>query len=312
MFPNVRMMIAATLASIVALSFTFGVMATFFVGHEPRGLMTSHARPLQLGVDTAAPAIGETFGSRFQLNMTQTDHAALHDSVEKIDTLGPVAMAKPDGDAGEGDIVSPAAPAAEAPVVEAPIVEAPVAEAATAANPDTTEPATVSSIDPLREVGPVTQAAAGTEAEPPPPSIPAPAQVAKNDEPDEHSEDTKATVVAGEPGPVITTAATEETDDAPPSEENAHQPDAAPKAADKHAARKAVHKAAAKAENRQHVAAKAHRFRRVRPATEASNQAYYQQFVQPSFQTAPLEQQTIRRRVARSGIGGPFVSPPSH
>jgi hypothetical protein len=309
MFPNVRMMIVATLASIVALSFTFGVMATFFVSHEPRGLMTSHARPLQLGVDTAAPAIGETFGSRFQLNMTQTDYAALHDSVEKIDTLGPVAMAKPDGGTEEGDIISPVAPPSEAPVAEAP-----VAEAATAPDPDTTEPATVSSIDPSREAGPPAQAAAGAEAEPPPvPSMSELEQAAKNDEPDEHSEDTRvAAVVAGEPGPVTTTAATEETDDAQPSEDNAHQPDAAPKAADKHAARKAAHKAAAKAEGRQHVAAKTRRFRRVRPATVASNQAYYQQFVQPSFQTAPLEQQTIRRRVARSGIGGPFVSPPSH
>jgi hypothetical protein len=300
MFPNVRMMIAATLASIVGLSFTFGVMATFFVSHEPRGLMTSHARPLQFGVDTAAPVIAETFGSRFQLNATRTDHAALHDSAETIDTLGPLAMAKPDGDAEDGDIVSPVAPAAEAPA----------AEAAAASDPDTTEPATVSSI----AAGPAGQAAAGAEAEPPPPpSMPEPGQAAKNDEPDEPSEDTKvAAVVAGDPGPVTTTGATEEIGDAQPIEDNAHQPDAAPKAAEKPAARKAKHKAAAKTESRQHVAAKTHRFRRVRPATEATNQAYYQQFAQPNFQTAPLEQQTIRSRVVRSGIGGPFVSPPSH
>jgi hypothetical protein len=309
MFPNVRMMIAATLASIVALSFIFGVMATFFVSHEPRGLMTSHARPLQLGVDTAAPAIGETFGSRFQLNVTQTDHAALHDPVEDVDTPGPVAMATPDGDAEDGDIVSSVAPATEAPAVEAP-----AAVAATASDPDTTEPATASSIDPSREAGPAGEALAGAEAEPPlPPSMPEPGQVAKNDEPDEHAEDAKvAAVVAGEPAPVTTTAAAEEADDAPPSEDNAHQPETVPKAAEKPAARKAKHKAAAKAESRQHVAAKTHRFRRVRPATEATNQAYYQQFAQPNFQTAPLEQQTIRSRVVRSGIGGPFVSPPSH
>jgi hypothetical protein len=303
MFPNVRMMIAATLASIVGLSFIFGVMATFFVSHEPRGLMTSHARPLQLGVDTAAPAIGETFGSRFQLNVAQTDHAALHDSVEKIDTLAAVAMAKPDGGGEDSDTVSPVVPAAEAPA----------AEAATAPDPDSTEPATVSSIDASHEAGLAGQAAAGAEAEPPPPAMPEPGQAAKNDEPGEPSEDIKvAAVVAGDPGPVTTTAATEETGDAPPIEDNARQSDGAPKATEKRAARKAAHKAAAKAESRQHVAARTHRFRRVRPATEASNQAYYQQYLQPSFQTAPLEQQAIRSRVARGGIGGPFVSPPSH
>jgi hypothetical protein len=322
MFPNVRLMVAATFASIVALSLAFGVMATFFVSHEPRGLMTSHGAPLQLSVDAAAPALGETFGSRFQLNVTQTDNAAPRDRLENLASLTPVVTLKSDGGAGDSDTVTPGPPAAEP---------------ATPSDAGATEPATVSSIDPPREADPAAQAAAGAEADLPPQlSMLEPAPATKTEENPEESKD--AATVVGDPPPAAATTMveTEQTNDAHPTEPNltepnltepsltepsltepsltetdAPQPEIAPAAAEKPAARKAGHKSAAKSESRQHVAGKVHRFRRARPVTEASDQTYYQ-FTQPNFQTAPIQQQAMRGRVTRtSGIGGPFVRPPA-
>lgn len=53
MFPNVRLMIAAVAASVVALSCGFGVFAAFRVNHEPLARLQSV--PLQLVVGNAAP-----------------------------------------------------------------------------------------------------------------------------------------------------------------------------------------------------------------------------------------------------------------
>jgi hypothetical protein len=54
MFPIVRLMIAATLASVVALICGFGMFAVFHVGHEPLVRLPAATAPLQLVADNAA------------------------------------------------------------------------------------------------------------------------------------------------------------------------------------------------------------------------------------------------------------------
>jgi hypothetical protein len=54
MFPTVRLMIAATLASVVALICGFGMFAVFHVGHEPLVRLPAATAPLQLVADNAA------------------------------------------------------------------------------------------------------------------------------------------------------------------------------------------------------------------------------------------------------------------
>ena len=48
MFPNVRLLIAAVVASVVALSCGFAMFATFRVNHEPLSRLATGAAPLQL------------------------------------------------------------------------------------------------------------------------------------------------------------------------------------------------------------------------------------------------------------------------
>jgi len=54
MFPNVRLLIAALLASVVALSCGFGVFAALRVNHDPLGRPLAGATALQLGASAAA------------------------------------------------------------------------------------------------------------------------------------------------------------------------------------------------------------------------------------------------------------------
>jgi hypothetical protein len=54
MFPNVRLMIAATLASVVALICGFGMFAVFRVSHEPFVHLPAATAPLRLVADNAA------------------------------------------------------------------------------------------------------------------------------------------------------------------------------------------------------------------------------------------------------------------
>ncbi len=66
MFPNVRLMIAATLASVVALVCGFGIFAVFRVSHEPFVRSPTITASLQLVADNAAySSAGFTSGVRF-------------------------------------------------------------------------------------------------------------------------------------------------------------------------------------------------------------------------------------------------------
>jgi hypothetical protein len=72
MFPDVRLMIAATLASVVALFCGLGLFAAFQVSHEPLVRLPSASAPQQLSVDNAATpmayAAPEPFDRRFQIS----------------------------------------------------------------------------------------------------------------------------------------------------------------------------------------------------------------------------------------------------
>jgi hypothetical protein len=72
MFPDVRLMVAATFASVVALMFGFGLFAALRVSHEPLGRVQLASAPVQLVADNAAIAEAtivpwEPFDRRFQI-----------------------------------------------------------------------------------------------------------------------------------------------------------------------------------------------------------------------------------------------------
>jgi hypothetical protein len=71
MFPNVRMIIVALLASMVAVICAMGMFAAFGVTHEPFAQLPSDKPPLQLVFDHTVPAADARalpFGVRFQIN----------------------------------------------------------------------------------------------------------------------------------------------------------------------------------------------------------------------------------------------------
>jgi hypothetical protein len=139
MFPNVRLMIAAVVASVVVLSCGFGLFATFRVSHEPLSRLASGAPPMQLAADTAAPAGGtaEPFGIRFQMMQTQLAGVAAPPPLPKPEPKlepKPEPMLEPKPDDHADDDAAPS-------TVAAPLV-APVAAsmAATDAATNATEP----------------------------------------------------------------------------------------------------------------------------------------------------------------------------
>jgi len=112
MFPNIRLMIAAVVASVVALSCGFGVFAAFRVNHEPLAHLSTATA--QLVAASAPPpaatrAAGETFGSRFQLSEAQIAGATAGLPALKLGRWGgveppsAVAMAGPGPEAGAAE-----------------------------------------------------------------------------------------------------------------------------------------------------------------------------------------------------------------
>jgi outer membrane biosynthesis protein TonB len=76
MFPNVRLMIAAVAASVLALCCGFAMFAAFRVSHEPLSRLAAGNAPLQLAADSTAPSAvalpaGQPFGARFELIQAQ-------------------------------------------------------------------------------------------------------------------------------------------------------------------------------------------------------------------------------------------------
>jgi ribonuclease E len=197
MFPDVRHLIAAVVASVVALSCGFAMFATFRVNHEPLSRLAAGAAPLQLAAGNPTPGVAmpmpaDSFGNRFPLN--------------QADSAGASAEATPRQAGHDDDVEPPSAVAgitATAPVTDAaepaPVAQAPEPDA----KPDdvAAAPSEPPAITPS-EAPPATTSTVA--AEPPPeqpaePAAPAPTQQA-NQEPNPESPDTAATA-ATEPSP---------------------------------------------------------------------------------------------------------------
>ena len=129
MFPNVRLLIAAVVASVVALSCGFAVFAVFRVNHEPLSRLAAGAAPLQLAAGNpmppaAIPAPADSFGNRFPSNNGDAAGASAQvappqperdDSVEPpsaVATTAAITTTAPE--------TEPAEPAQPAPVAQAP------------------------------------------------------------------------------------------------------------------------------------------------------------------------------------------------
>jgi hypothetical protein len=152
MFPNVRLMIAATFVSVVALICGFGVFAALRVGHEPLVRLPHASAPLQLVTNNAVTPItlAAPFDHRFQIGASASGSAisalaySTADPVEQPPTSSAVAAAddqehdavEPEpppptpADSADSSPPSHETPVAEAAVAEVPVAEVPVAEAA--------------------------------------------------------------------------------------------------------------------------------------------------------------------------------------
>jgi hypothetical protein len=123
MFPNVRMMIVAVLASMAAVICAMAVFAAFGVTHEPFAQLPGDKPPLQLVFDHTVPAADGRalpFGVRFQINAAAVDGEAQKAiNIPLVSSAPAVAAAKQtvaDTNNTPPDVVKPpaAAPAAAA------------------------------------------------------------------------------------------------------------------------------------------------------------------------------------------------------
>jgi hypothetical protein len=157
MFPNVRLMIAASLASVVALICGFGTFAAFQVSHEPLVRLPSASAPLQLSPDNGATpmayAAPEPFDRRFQISEAKNAAEAVDAFTRAIEHRESLQSAlSPAPEPGATEAVAPpadkpseksAAPAADDHMatvsVPQPAPPAGIAEAP-AASPDSAKP----------------------------------------------------------------------------------------------------------------------------------------------------------------------------
>ena len=289
MFPNVRLLIAAVVASVVTLSCGFALFAVFRVNHEPLSRLATGAAPLQLAAgnpmpSVATPAPADSFGNRFPLNQTDIAGAAAEatppqpehdDSVEP-----PSAVAGTTATAPETDAAEPAQPAA---VAQAPAAEPDAKPDEVAAAPSEPSPATPS--------------------EPPP----APAETAVTEPPAEQP------AAADQAAPMEQAAPTEQA-----SQES--NTDTKPDTATTTAAEPPAPEALPKAAHRHRVAAKAQHPRRARAIAQTVSQppGIGGPFVPPPSRLAARPQRARQARAPvqpvsqPSGVGGPFVPPTTH
>jgi len=124
MFPSVRLLIAAVVASVVALSCGFALFAAFRVNHEPLSRLATGAAPLQLAAGNppplaAMPAAADSFGVRFPVNQTEPAGAPATAAPPQPDheDSAPSATASTAATAPETDAAEPDQPAPEQPTV---------------------------------------------------------------------------------------------------------------------------------------------------------------------------------------------------
>jgi hypothetical protein len=127
MFPNVRMMVVATLASIVAVICGMGVLAAIGINHEPFTRLPGDRPPLQIVFDHTVPGgkAVEPFGVRFQVG-------AQPNADDEAAKSAPVAVPAPTADATAKETV---ADTKSAPDVATPIATKPPASAVANSTP---------------------------------------------------------------------------------------------------------------------------------------------------------------------------------
>jgi hypothetical protein len=290
MFPNLRLLIAAAMASVVVLIFGAGMLATVRISREPLAhvipVVVVPLPPLVEG-DGARPlafAPAEPFDRRFHTGEVQPAGDAMSALTLALTRATPRASATPSPAVETIAVAKPAATTNEV---------APAAAAGPAASPPVTKAAPEASDDPPLASSPEHQSAVTGNAEA---AALAPLPVT-------------ADPAATEPAAIL--AAVE-----PPTESLKPLSDIAPASAAKpdagmHATEKKAEKAAEPKPRHTHAAR-----HRVRPANPDGS------FQQSNFSTAPAwqEQPTRTRRAsvasrqtkdANPGAGGPFVSAPA-
>jgi hypothetical protein len=176
MFPNVRLLIAAVVASVVALSCGFAMFATFRVNHEPLSRLATGAAPLQLAAGSpppvaAMPAAADSFGVRFPVNQTETAGAPAaaapepdhQDNIEAPSTVASTAARAPAAKAAEPDRPPLEQPAPEQPPAVAQAPEPTQDEAAVAPSEPPPGPADAAAAAPPVETAPPAEPAAPVE-----------------------------------------------------------------------------------------------------------------------------------------------------
>jgi hypothetical protein len=125
MFPDVRLLIAATLASVLALVCGFGLFAAFRVSHDPLTRLPPATAALQLATDKSARlpmtfALTESFDRRFHIPAPAEPSAAAPEAAAAIgeDPQGSAAATQPQTAPPAAD-VAPAASSPETATAEA-------------------------------------------------------------------------------------------------------------------------------------------------------------------------------------------------
>jgi hypothetical protein len=178
MFPNVRLMIAAVLASVAALSCGFAVFAAFRVSNEPLARLQAVATPLQLAADHETLSIvplaaKETFGVRYDLLQGQLVDRAAGLSALKVDFRDIVEPPSIVSVIGPG--VGNTEPAPPAPLAQTPVPDGPQ-PAADAAAPEPSAPVAAAPGPDSQQPGPAAGQPAQTAAVETPPDQASPAE----------------------------------------------------------------------------------------------------------------------------------------
>jgi ribonuclease E len=320
MFPDVRLMIAAVMASVVALVCGFGVFAAFRVNHEPLSRLSSVTAQSQLVADNAAPrtaglAAGEPFGPRFKVSAALIANAATGLPASKPDRRD---------SAAPPSAVAPAAADGDAP--QPPAVVAPAAQPEPSATQDAATDATSEPPSQSPTQSPTTTSSIAA-VDPPADQAPAAAQAPEQAKPEAASLPDQAPPVK-QASQETKREAAPPADQAPPVEQASRVPEPeAAATAEAAPVDKVGQKSARRTVARQRVAAKVRWARRSRAGAIASstdNSAFPQPTIQtvqpapPRFAARPAPPAVKRHRIAKrtpvrqSAVGGPFVAPPTH
>jgi len=284
MFPDIRLMIAAVLATVVVLICGFGMFAAFRVSHEPLVRLPAASIPIELSGDDTVTSTEDPFDRRFQisvamLTVSRTSNVSAQPQDQRNDAYtGAATLAAPSAPAVTEPSTAPPADAGRAagePIdqaaPEAPQPDQAPAETAAAPEPGDEQTAVVSA--PQGEPAPAPSDTASEAEHQPPATIAA--------EPAEERAPAAAAVIAAELSPERIP-------------QSADQAGVAPKPALRSASDKA-------AKAKPVRVARIHRVRRVASAFRPQRSDQVTAFAQPDFQTAatPAPWPVVARRSTR-------------